>query len=270
MAQLNFNAAAVEPDKGVGDPVPSGWYIVAVDESDVKPTKAEGGFYLECRFNILDGAYQGRKLFARFNLRNANAQATEIGQRQLSALAHAVGVMMVNDSQDLHGKPLKVKVKVRPAKDDYEPSNDITAYRNVNENTEAPTAAASAAHAQQPAAPAGWQGAPVAPPQPQGWAPPGAPAQAPAGAPTAPWNAPPAQAQPPQPVYQQPPQQPIYQAPPQQPVAPAAAPGWQAPQGGQPWQQPAQPQQPAPVMQQPPQPVQHPAQSAVPPWQRPA
>jgi hypothetical protein len=136
MALLNFDSSQVAPDTGVGDPIPAGWYNVMMDESDVKPTKAEGGMYLECRFNIIDGQFAGRKLFARFNIRNANPMAQEIGYKQLSAVCHAVGMVgMVADSQMLHGKPLKVKVKVRKADGDYEASNDITAYKNINEPT---------------------------------------------------------------------------------------------------------------------------------------
>lgn len=136
MAQLNFDATQVAPDTGSGDALPAGWYNVMMDESENKPTsKGNGDFYLNCRFNILDGAYAGRKLFTRLNLKNSNPVAQEIGYKQLSAICHAVGVLQVPDSSLLHGKPLKVKIKVRKATDEYEASNDITAFKNINEPT---------------------------------------------------------------------------------------------------------------------------------------
>jgi len=135
MAQLNFDATQVEPDTGF-DTVPAGWYNVAMDESDLKPTKDGAGTYLQARFNILDGQYRGRKLFARLNIRNANAQAQEIALRQLSAIGHAVGVLHIQDSQQLHGLPLKVKVKIRKGDDNYEDQNDIISYKNINEQVE--------------------------------------------------------------------------------------------------------------------------------------
>src|SRR4051812_8845847 len=107
MAQLNFDASQVAPDTGAVT-VPAGWYNVQMDESEIKPTSKGDGAYLQCRFSILDGQFQNRKLFSRFNIRNPNPVAAEIGFKQLSAVAHAVGVLQVNDSQQLHGRPLKV------------------------------------------------------------------------------------------------------------------------------------------------------------------
>lgn len=154
MALLNFDATQVAPDTGVGDPIPAGWYNVAMDESEIKPTKdnaVSGSVYLQCRFNVLDGAHAGRKLFARFNIKNANPTAQEIAYKQLSAVCHAVGVLQVGDSQLLHGRPLKVRVKIRkgnsdPSKGDtFDDSNEITAYKNVNEPVDAGQPAAAAA-----------------------------------------------------------------------------------------------------------------------------
>ena len=122
----------VEPDQGI-DVVPPGWYNVSVDESAMKPTKDGAGAYLALRFNILDGQYAKRKVFTNLNLKNANAETVEIAQKQLSAICHAVGVLRPQDSNELHGKPLKIKVKIRPASGQYSESNDITSYKNVNE-----------------------------------------------------------------------------------------------------------------------------------------
>jgi len=218
MAQLNFDANSVPPSTGQMDPVPAGWYNVMIDESELKPTKDAQGTYLQLRFAVLDGQFVGRKLFARLNLRNNNPVAQEIAFKDLSAIAHAVGVLHVQDSQQLHGIPLKVKVKVS-AREGYDPSNDITAYRNVNEQVSGGGAAAAPV-APAPAAPAGWGAPPVAgpaAPAPSQWAAP-APVAAPvhAAPPTAP------QAAAPQPWSQPAPQE-------QAPLAPPAAQGWQPP-----------------------------------------
>lgn len=234
MAQLNFDANQVAPDTGVLDAIPAGWYNCIMDQSEMKPTKDGAGAYLECRFDVMDGAFKGRKLYARLNLRNASPQAQEIAYKQLSAIAHAVQVLQVQDSSQLHGRPLKIKVSVKAADGQYEAANEIKAYKDINFVTGAPPAAQAPAFAP-----------PVAPVQNFT-----APAQ-PAGG----WVA-------------QAPQQP---APPvQQAPAPVAAPAWQQPAAAQPWQQapaPVQaPQQPAPV--QAPAPVQQ--QPAAPAWAPPA
>lgn len=235
MAQLNFDATQVAPDTGGGDPVPAGWYNVMIDESEMKPTKTEGGLRLSLRFTILDGQYANRKVFTGLNLKNANPVAQEIAYKQLSAICHAVGVMQVQDSQQLHGRPLKIKVKVKAAQGDYEASNDITAYKNINEQVDGPATGGAPAGAP-------WATAPAPAPQAAPWA------GQPAAAPVAPAQqfAPPVQA----------------------PAPAAAAPQWQPPAAQQPWAQAPQHQAPvqqAPAQQQAPA-AQHPVQGATPPW----
>jgi hypothetical protein len=128
MAIINFNAAQVEPQSSF-EPIPSDWYNVMIDESEMKPTKDGGGAYLECRLSILDGPYANRKLYIRLNLQNANATAVNIAYGQLSAICHATGVIQVADSHELHGKPFGAKVVVRPPKGEYDASNEVKAFR---------------------------------------------------------------------------------------------------------------------------------------------
>ena len=239
---LNFDATNVSPDLGF-EVLPAGWYNVAIDESDMKPTKDGSGAYLEVRFNVLDGQYVGKKIFMRMNLRNANPVAQEIAFKQLSAIAHAVGVLRVETNEQLHGRPLKIKVKVRKDKDgQYDDQNDVTSIKSINEPVPVPGADSSLPVGfGQPPAPMYPQIAPVQPEpaQAQGWGNP-VPAQAPQQAPAG-W------VQTPNGWVQTAPTQPAPQAAPVQF------------QTQQPWAQPAQQAaQPAPV--------QHPAQQAQPPW----
>ena len=271
MAQLNFDATQVAPEMGF-ETVPAGWYNAMIDQSEMKPTKDGSGAYLEARFNIIDGQYANRKIFMRLNLRNTNPVAQEIAYKQLSAIAHAVGVLHVQDSSQLHGLPMKVKVKLRKdTTGQYEDSNEISTIKNINEQVDM--------GAQAPAAPGGFGGGAAPGGMPPGFGAPqgGFPQQAPAqAAPAAqPWQQP-AQAAPQQQPAQQPWQQPApQQAAPQPQQAPEqqqpAQQQWQQPAAQQPWQQaPAQQapvqQQQAPAQQQQP----HPAQSATPPWAQPA
>ena len=266
MAQLNFDATQVAPDLGF-ETVPAGWYNAMIDESEMKPTKDGSGAYLQTRFNIIDGQYANRKIYMRLNLRNTNPVAQEIAYKQLSAIAHAVGVLHVQDSSQLHGLPMKIKVKLRKdTSGQYEDSNEISSIKNINEQVDMGS---------QAAAPAGGFGGAPAGGMPPGF---GAPQQPPVQQPQQPWQQPQNFGQAPAP--QAAPQQPWQQAPAQQPAfQPQQAPAQAAP-AQQPWQQPAvaQPWQQAPVQQAPvpqPAPVQqapqqaHPAQSAVPPWAQP-
>lgn len=258
MAQLNFDANTVDPNVTF-DPLPAAWYNMAIDSSEMKPTKDGMGAYLELKLKVLDGQFANRTIFDRLNLRNANATAQEIAYKTLSAICHATGVIQLQDSQQLHGIPMKVKVAVRPASGEYDANNDVKGYKNIND--------AGTGATQQQAAPAGMG---VQPPaqqqqqQQQAWQ---QPAQQP-------WQQNQQQTQPQQqqqvqqqqPVQQQQqPQQMQQQAPQQQLQQPWAQQQVQQPQQQQ-FQQPAQQQQQQPVQQQQVQQQQNPAQGGTPPW----
>ena len=130
--ELNgFDANNVDPAQS-REPIPAGWYKAVITESEEKPTKAQTGSYLQMTVEIIDGEHAGRKAFERLNLNNPNATAVEIAQRTLSSICRAVGVMTPRQSADLHDKPFMVKLKVKPAKDGYDASNDIAEYAATN------------------------------------------------------------------------------------------------------------------------------------------
>lgn len=236
MSQLTFDATNHET-LGSYDALPAGWYNAAIDASEMKATKDGTGAYLQLSFKILDGFANGRKVFARLNLQNSNPTAQEIAYKTLSSIMHATGQLRINDSQELHAIPMKIKLKVRAGDEKYEASNDITAYDNVNSNHEM----AQAPVQQNAPATGSWNAAPQAPQAPQGgaWgntAPPQAqtPPQAPAGgfsAPAQPWGQPqhqPAPQMPPQPQPQGQAPNPFaqQQTPPQPEPQPQAQPSW--------------------------------------------
>ena len=124
MGNLNFDATAVAPATPF-ELLPAGEYIAAIGESELKDTSAGTGKYLQVVWQILEGAHEGRKLWQRMNIANPNATAQEIGQRELSAICHAVGVLQVADSTELHDKPCLIKITIRPPRDKYDASNEV-------------------------------------------------------------------------------------------------------------------------------------------------
>lgn len=128
-----FDANNVEPS-APREPLKAGWYKAVITESLEKPTKAQTGSYLQLTFEVIEGDSAGRKVFTRLNLNNPNQQAVEIAQRELSSICRATGVMTPRTSQDLHDKPLMVKVKVTPARDGYEAGNETSEYEAVNKS----------------------------------------------------------------------------------------------------------------------------------------
>lgn len=137
MATISFNATNIAPSQ-VYTPLPAGDYPVIITESEVKPTKDGQGQYLQLKLQIQGGEFSGRTLFDRLNLWNNNQQAQEIAQRALSAICHAVGILQVGDSQELHNRPLIATVKVKPASGAYEANNEIKGYKAAQLTATAP------------------------------------------------------------------------------------------------------------------------------------
>lgn len=133
-----FDANQVDPNVAY-EPLPAGWYKAVITGSEEKPTKAQTGSYLQLALEVIEGPMQGRKLTDRLNLNNPNSTASEIAYRTLSAICHSIGVMTPRSSQDLHDKPLMVKVKVKPADAQYSASNEVSGYGAVGK----PSAAAA-------------------------------------------------------------------------------------------------------------------------------
>ena len=146
MANLNgFDANTVEPTTEF-DPVPAGKYLAVVAASEMKPTKNGKGSYLELQFQIIEGEYANRNVWARLNLDNPNPQAVQIARAQLSAVCRAVGVMTPKDSCELHNLPLVIDVKCKKRQDNDEITNEIKAFSKK----EAPAASARPAASSTP------------------------------------------------------------------------------------------------------------------------
>ncbi|HMN39750.1 MAG TPA: DUF669 domain-containing protein [Phycisphaerales bacterium] len=113
MASLNnFDANQVDPSVAL-DPLPAGKYIAVVSESELKPTKAGGGKYLQLTFQIIEGEHKGRLVWARLNLENKSEMTVKIARGELSAVCRAVGVMQPRDSVELHNVPLEINVGLK-------------------------------------------------------------------------------------------------------------------------------------------------------------
>jgi len=129
MANLNgFNANDVEPTSTLAPPLPAGKYPAAITASEMKPTKAGDGSYLQLEFTVLEGSCKGRKVWDRLCLNHPNTQTVKIARGNLSAICRAVGVMQPRDSVELHNLPLVITVKCKKREDNGEMSNEVRGY----------------------------------------------------------------------------------------------------------------------------------------------
>lgn len=152
MASLGqeFDATAVDPSEARDfEVLPAGEYAAAIVKSEKRDSKS-GGAYINLEFEIYDGEAKGRRVWTMLNLWNANAQAVEIAQRDLSAICHAVGKLRVSNTEALHGIPMLINVGQKT--DSYGTKNVIKGYKPMGA---VPPAHQTARTAPPPAAAAG-------------------------------------------------------------------------------------------------------------------
>jgi hypothetical protein len=136
--------------------IPTGEYLAVIVDSDMKPTKKNDGQFLELVHEITAGEFKGRKVWSNLNLDNPSVKAVEIANRQLASIREATGVLNPTDSQQLHYKPMVIRVEFIPAgttKGTYttdRDTNEIKAWKKAEG-----AAATASAPAQQSAPAAG-------------------------------------------------------------------------------------------------------------------
>lgn len=128
MPNLNgFDANTVEPVESNFEPIPAGKYLSVIRDSQEK-TSQKGHTYLSLEFEILDGQYRGRKLWANLNLSHPDADVVKFARAELAEICKAVGVLKPADSAQLHNLPLLITVKVVNRKDTGDLQNRIRGY----------------------------------------------------------------------------------------------------------------------------------------------
>jgi hypothetical protein len=139
------------------EPIPSGWYTAAIAGAEIKETKAGTGNYIAVRFDITGPEHQGRVVFVNLNTRNPNPKAEEIGRQQLGDIMRAIGLSTLEDTDQLLGGNLSIKVSIR---DDpkYGSSNEARGFKSTGGSAppsaeKAPPAPAVALY---PSSPAPW------------------------------------------------------------------------------------------------------------------
>lgn len=133
MAQFNFDTNSAPKRENNYELLPAGWYTAQVTESELVALKSGQGQALKLTFEVLTDGYRNRKVWARLNVRHSgSAQAEQIAQQQLRELCESVGIVRMQDTVELHNKPVQIKVKIR--KDDtgqYEDQNEVTGFKPV-------------------------------------------------------------------------------------------------------------------------------------------
>ena len=122
------------PESSGFDPIPDGWYQATVASADYRDTKGGDGKYIVVQFSVTGPSFQGRTVWTNFNIRNPSPKAEEIGRGQLRAMLEAAHFTAhLNDTDQLLGLGLQIKVTTRAAKDGYDPQNDVKGFKALGE-----------------------------------------------------------------------------------------------------------------------------------------
>jgi hypothetical protein len=125
MAKLGYQGTREAYPSTSFDPVPTGVYQVVITDSEMCETKQKTGWYCKLTWQIVDGQFSGRLIFSQHNTHNPNPDAENIGRRELQDFADAVGLDRFEDSEQLHNKPIWVKVGIEVGTGSYRDKNII-------------------------------------------------------------------------------------------------------------------------------------------------
>lgn len=124
--------------------LPAGTYTVRITDGDWKDTKKGDGKYLQIGMTVIEGDYNGRKIFSRFNLQNKSQEAVKIANSQFAALREALGILHPKDTEDLKGPRFQVVLRCVKRNDNGEMTNEIGRYVKKGETATTPQQVASA------------------------------------------------------------------------------------------------------------------------------
>lgn len=141
------------------DPLPDGWYQATITGAELTNTKTGTGQYIKIKYSITGPTHAGRVVFGNLNIRNQNPQAENIGRQQLGELMRAIGLPRVDDTDQLIGGSLSIKLTVKAADGQYEASNEVKGFKAASGSPAPQTFGQS-----QQSAPAAQQSAKAAPP----------------------------------------------------------------------------------------------------------
>ena len=110
MARINFNPEQTRPFSGSSPVFPSGDYVVEITNEEERDFQSGAGKGLSLDYRIVDGEFKGMIVRDFLNLWHTSPKATEIAQRRLVAIAHAVGVRNFIDTRELHHKRFVVRL----------------------------------------------------------------------------------------------------------------------------------------------------------------
>ena len=132
MAQFSesFDINSLPEQQNDFTPLPEGWYNAVINKAEIRDTKDKTGQYVAVRYDVTGPTHQGRVVFGNINIKNKSTAAEEIGRQALGSIMRAIGLSRVDDTDQLIGGALQIKVSIR-TQEGYEPTNDVRGYKAI-------------------------------------------------------------------------------------------------------------------------------------------
>jgi len=109
---IEFGEFNAEEHQDTFTAIPPGDYMALITRTEKKSNKAQTGHYIEFEFQIIDGHFKGRNLWARLNLWNPSEKAVQISKVELANICRAVCMPRVQNSDQLKNLPMIIVVDV--------------------------------------------------------------------------------------------------------------------------------------------------------------
>ena len=103
MPTLNHNCTDYPSDSKEFAPIPEGKYKATIIDSAITAPNKNGTEQLKFTWKITEGPYTDRQIIGFITWKcPTSSQAQEIGRKQLTDIANAVGIQFVKESEQLH------------------------------------------------------------------------------------------------------------------------------------------------------------------------
>ena len=140
MGNLNFDASEVAPMTDSFEPIPAGWYQMRVVGADMHVgSKPESGEMLKLQLEVDAEAhmkYAGRRAFSYLCINHQSNTPRNIARRHLSSICHALNKGELQDTGELLGAVLSVRLKVRPPANGYDASNEVAGFQAADSDAD--------------------------------------------------------------------------------------------------------------------------------------
>lgn len=106
--------------------LPAGEYSCIIEKVEAKEWP-DGGKFLSLQLKILDGDYQGRCVFdsPTYESMDINSRSLSSGQARLSQICEVMDIDYIEDSDDMQGVSVGVKLIIYTPKDTSKPQRNL-------------------------------------------------------------------------------------------------------------------------------------------------